>query len=57
MTKRIFRSISLAALGAMLAVVAIIIGVLYNFYIGEQKEQQWQQTELAAQGVAQNGMC
>ena len=56
MTKRIFRSISLAALGAMLAVVAIIIGVLYNFYIGEQKEQQWQQTELAAQGVAQNGM-
>ncbi len=57
MTKRIFRSISLAAFGVLLASLVLIMGVLYSYFTRVQQEQQWQQTELAAQGVAQQGIA
>ncbi|MBR5559366.1 MAG: PAS domain-containing sensor histidine kinase [Oscillospiraceae bacterium] len=57
MTKRIFQSISMAAFGVLLASIVLIMGVLYSYFTDVQQRQQWQQTELAAQGVAQQGMA
>jgi len=57
MTKRIFQSISMAAFGVLLASLALIMGVLYSYFTNVQQEQQWQQTELAAQGVARQGLA
>ena len=51
MTKRIFRSICLAALAVFLASMALILGMLYRYYAKVQQNQLWEQTMLAAQGV------
>ena len=56
MTKRIFRSICLVALVVFLASVVLFMGVLYDYFSGVQKGQLSTQTELAARGVADEGI-
>lgn len=56
MTKRIFYSICLAALGIFIACVALFLPVLYDYFGGVQKNQLAMQTELAAHAVANEGM-
>lgn len=56
MTKRIFRSICLVALGVFFACVALIMGVLYAYFSNVQQSQLRMQTNLAAQGVANEGI-
>lgn len=56
MTKRIFRSICLVALIVLLASVALIMGVLYDYFSNVQQKQLNMQTSLAAQGVNNEGM-
>ena len=56
MTKRIFRSICLAALGVFLACIALFMGVLYDYFSGVQANQLKVQTDLAAQAVANEGI-
>lgn len=55
MTKRIFRSICLVALIVFLACLVLIMGVLYGYFSGVQKDQLKMQTNLAAQGVTNEG--
>lgn len=55
MTKRIFRSISLVAVGIFLASVTLFMGVLYDYFTGVQQSQLRMQTNLAAQGVLHEG--
>ena len=55
MTKRIFRSICLVALGVFFACLALIMGVLYAHFSNVQQAQLRIQTSLAAQGVAHEG--
>lgn len=56
MTKRIFRSICLAAIGVLIASIALFMGVLYDYFSGVQRDQLRMQTELAAHGVENEGM-
>ena len=56
MTKRIFRSICLVALAVLVATVALIMGVLYGYFTDMQHDQLKMQTELAAQGVNNEGL-
>ncbi len=56
MTKRIFQSICIAALGVFLASVLLFMGVLYEHYSGVQRNQLRIQTDLAAQGTANEGI-
>lgn len=56
MTKRIFRSICLAAIGVFFASVVLFMGVLYDYFSHIQKNQLRMQTELAAQGVDRDGL-
>ena len=56
MTKRIFKYICLVALAVFLACMLLIMGVLYEYFTGEAKAQLRAQTDLAAQGVARNGI-
>lgn len=56
MTKRIFRSISLVAISIFLASSVLFMGVLYNYFSDVQREQLQMQTELAAQGVSDEGI-
>ena len=56
MTKRIFQSICFAALGVFAASVLLFMGVLYEHYTGVQRSQLRMQTELAAQGTANEGL-
>lgn len=56
MTKRIFQSICLTALGVFFASVLLFMGVLYEHYTGVQRRQLRMQTELAAQGTANEGL-
>lgn len=56
MTKRIFRAICLVALAVFLAALACIMGVLYSHFTQVQREQLKIQTDLAARGVALNGL-
>lgn len=56
MTKRIFRSIYLAAVGVFVASVILFMGALYNYFSGVGFEQLEAQTILAAQGVANEGI-
>ena len=56
MTKRIFHSICLVALIVFLAAVALIMGVLYEYFSDVEQAQLKMQTELAAQGVTNEGM-
>lgn len=55
MTKRIFRSICLVAIGVFLASVMLFMGVLYDYFSGVQQSQLKMQTDLAAQGVIHEG--
>ncbi len=56
MTRRIFRSVCLAALGVFAATVALFLLVLYNYFAGVQKNQLRMQTELAAHAAANEGV-
>ena len=56
MTKRIFRSICLAALGVFLACIMLFLYVLYNYFSSVQEKQLKAQTDLAAQAVAHEGV-
>lgn len=56
MTKRIFRSICLVALTVFAASAVLILGVLYEYFSSVQQSQLRMQTELAAQGVANEGI-
>lgn len=55
MTKRIFRSICFAALTVFLASMLLILWALYSYFSGVSQEQLRMQTNLAAQGVANEG--
>lgn len=55
MTKRIFRSICCVALIVLLASVALIMGVLYEYFSNVLQAQLKMQTNLAAQGVMNEG--
>lgn len=56
MTKRIFRSICFVALTVFFAAIVLIMGVLYEYFSQVQQEQLKMQTNLAAQGVANEGI-
>ena len=56
MTKKIFRSICLAAIAVLLASLVLIMGVLYDYFAQLQRQQLTAQTELAAQGLMAQGM-
>ena len=51
MTKRIFRSIFLVALSVFLACLIIILGVLYENFMGQQQQELHTQARLVARGV------
>lgn len=55
MTKRIFRSICLAAFAVFAASLVLIMGVLYGYFSNVQQNQLRMQTMLAAQGVSNEG--
>lgn len=57
MTKRIFHAICLAALSVFLASGALFLDALYNYFSDMQHRQLRQQTNLAAQGAAHEGMA
>lgn len=57
MTKRIYRSICLAALTVFLTCVALIMGVLYHYFSNAQQAQLKIQTSLAAHGINHEGMA
>lgn len=55
MTKKIFRSILLAAVSVLLAALVIITGCLYNYYKGVQEKQLRDELRLASYGVEAGG--
>ena len=55
MTRKIFRSLCLVAFTVFLASVALIMGVLYEYFSRIQQTQLRMQTQLAAQGVEIGG--
>ncbi|MCI8633310.1 MAG: PAS domain S-box protein [Lachnospiraceae bacterium] len=55
MTKRIFRTIFVVAIGVFLASFLLFMTILYDYYSGVQQDQLQIQTELAAQGVEHEG--
>lgn len=55
MTKRIYRSICLVALVVFLSSVALIMGVLYDYFTTERQAQLKMQTRLAAHGIDREG--
>lgn len=57
MTKRIFRSICFVALTVFLASVILIMGILYEHFSNVEHAQLKMQTNLAAQGVANEGIA
>ncbi len=56
MTRRIFRSICLVALGVVAASVTLFLLVLYDYFGGVQQRQLQMQTEMAAHAVANEGI-
>lgn len=56
MTKRIFRSICLVALTVFVASVFLIMGLLYEYFSDAMQAQLKMQTDLAAQGVTNEGI-
>lgn len=56
MTKKIFRSICLVALIVFFSSITLIMGVLYDYFSDLQMHQLHLQTDLAAQGVANEGI-
>ena len=55
MTKKIFRSILLAAVSVLLASLVIIMGCLYDYYRNVQEEQLRDELRLASYGVEAGG--
>ena len=55
MTKKIFRSILLAAVSVLLASLVIIMGCLYDYYKGVQEKQLRDELRLASYGVEAGG--
>lgn len=55
MTKRIFKSIFLAAAGVFLAATVLFLFVLYDYFSGVNKSQLRTDTELAAEAVSIEG--
>lgn len=55
MTKRIFLSIMLAAMGVLLASILIIMGCLYEYFGGLQEKQMIDELSLAETGVELGG--
>lgn len=55
MTKKIFRSILLAAISVLLASLVIIMGCLYDYYKGVQEKQLRDELRLASYGVEVGG--
>ncbi|MCI8514556.1 MAG: PAS domain S-box protein [Lachnospiraceae bacterium] len=55
MTKKIFRSILLAAVSVLLASMAIIMGCLYDYYRSVQEKQLRDELHLASYGVETGG--
>lgn len=56
MTKRIFRSICIATLAVLAASAVLIMGMLYDYFSGVQKNQLCSQTAIAAHGIANEGV-
>lgn len=56
MIKRIFRSICLVAVAVFFASIALIMGVLYNYFSDVQQSQLKMQTIFAARGVSYGGL-
>lgn len=57
MTKRIFRSICLVALTVFVASIFLIMGLLYEYFSDAMQAQLKMQTDLAAQGVTNEGIA
>lgn len=57
MTKRIFRSICLVALTVFAASIILIMGLLYEYFSDAMQAQLKMQTDLAAQGVTNEGIA
>lgn len=55
MTKRIFRSVCIVAVVVLFASLALVMGVLYDYFSGSQENQLNTQTDLAAQGIEHEG--
>lgn len=55
MTKRVFRSVVLVAAAVLIVCLVIISAVLYNHFEDLRREQLGAQTELAAQGIENEG--
>lgn len=55
MTKKIFRSILLAAAAVLLADMVIVMGCLYHYFQSVQEQQLKDELRLAAYGVEENG--
>lgn len=55
MTKRIFRSVCIVAVVVLFASLALVMGVLYDYFSGSQENQLKTQTDLAAQGIEHEG--
>lgn len=55
MTKRIFRSVCIVAVVVIFASLALVMGVLYDYFSGSQENQLKTQTDLAAQGIEHEG--
>lgn len=56
MTKRIFYSILLAAVGVFLAAAVLFLFVLYDYFSGVSRSQLRTETELAAKAVSDEGV-
>ena len=56
MTKKIFRSILLAAVSVLLASLVIIMGCLYDYYKNVQEKQMRDELRLASYGVEAGGI-
>lgn len=57
MTEKIFNSIMLAVGGVLLASLLFILGCLYDYFGGVQKNQLWAELDMAAAGVESSGMA
>lgn len=56
MTKRIFKTILIVAIGVFFACALIFMTVLYDYFSGVQQNQLKIQTDLASQGVKNEGV-
>lgn len=55
MTRKIFQSILLAVVGALLANLCVIMGCLYDYFTNIQEEQLKEELRLAAYGLERQG--